>query len=294
MNNFLNYQNTTINNGNYLGTISTKDEAVCNEICNNSVNCTGYNISNPICNETNRVLGCIEQIAKTNNFFEKTLDSNPFDYKCDLLNNLNKNFYNYDNSKEISLMKQEYVNKIYQLNETNPYLLNINNNYLLSDNINNQDNIIGSSNINEADEFYFKKNSIIHSPSEKCIELNGEYLKLNDCDHNNFNQNLILENQFNSIRSLNNHNLCLTNDNNKIIMSECINNSNNNQQDVILKDNINLQTKYNSLNNITEPFGIPCCNDPYYTIIVNIIILIIIILLVWFLIIKNSNVSLKN
>lgn len=258
MNNYFNYKNISISDGSkepiyYHNTIDN-----CIEECSKSLNCHGLNISPPICNKNMTADQCLQNIQYVcdpnqfpNNCDLLKKDTAPFDYKCSVLNRVN-NYNTIIPSKNLSIIKNEYVNDAHKLNSNEPYYLSINNNYLTVNEIDNINRVTTTKNKNKADTFIIKPHKIINKKNNECLELNGDNFITNNCKDNYKPQSFILENKFNSIRSGANNDECLSLDkNNNIINKQCNNERLNINQKINLDDTIgynNQKKKIDSIN----------------------------------------------
>ena len=304
--NFVNIEDSLKPNYTY-----TNNQNTCINSCNSESVCQGVSISDPIC--TNSI--SLDECIKTNitNGISTIEPENLTNYKCNFLTNINNSNYLTNNKNNNSFIKKEYVNILNNISLDKNYYLKINNNYIGIDNKQNQLFLVNSNDISSSAIFKFQPkpqsndNSNINSninlvdvKTNKCVEINGDYLVLKDCDQSNDSQKFFYENKSNTIISGTNSfdkNLCFTSntksDTNNIILEECDYTNNKNQSVFVDESSTNSS---NSSNSIKENFksnvdmldmnnlkNMNFCSNTIYKTIVTIILSCILIYFIWYL-----------
>ena len=314
----------------------SKDKNSCINICSSETNCQGVNISKPICgsgseseseNEnvsTNTITNTNTNTNTSNNIGNECIKSNLGNgissiepenlknYNCNFLTNINPTNYVTNSENNYSFIKKQYGNNLNNISLNKKYYLKINNMYIGIDYKQNQIFLVNTNDISLASVFQFNKNgNIIETKTNKCIQINGDYLILEDCIQDNVFQEFIYENKSNTIRPNSNNlenNICFSldfgnqNGTNNIVLEECnysnnINqlvevevkveleaNTNNNKENFVINDN-----NLNDLNDLNDLKKINYCSNPVYKTIVTFILCCILIYFIWYLTRKKYN-----
>jgi hypothetical protein len=301
-NNYLQYRQTGINDNPNDKIIYNNDIKVCLNECETSDECDGITISNSKCNKNITFSECISSFNDID-----ILNSDPenlYKYKCKFLSNIDDTNQVYFSEEKKSYIKNEYINMLNSKIDTSKYYyLKIDDKYLaISD---KQDNIllVSSNSIDKASLFKFNSDgNIIELKTSKCLETNGNYIILTDCDVNLDTQKFIYENKFNSIRPFNSSQddliLCLglglQSDNlgNKIELEECNYSStqiitaqeSNETNETNETDETQQYENFKSLRKQIEKKldDVNYCSNPIYKTIVLIILVGILIYFIWF------------
>lgn len=299
-NNFLQYRQTGINDNPNEKIIYNNDIKVCLNECVSNDECDGITISNPKCNKNITFSKCISSFNDID-----ILNSDPenlYKYKCKFLSNINDTNQVYFSEEKKSYIKNEYINMLNAKIDTSKYYyLKIDDKYLaISD---KHDNIllVSSNSIDKASLFKFNSDgNIIELKTSKCLETNGNYIILTDCDVNLDTQKFIYENKFNSIRpfssSQDNSILCMglgtqsDNLDNKIELEECNYSSSqliqvqekNETDETDGTDETNETQHYENFKCKNKVYDINYCSNPIYKTIVLIILVGILIYFIWF------------
>jgi hypothetical protein len=212
---------------------------------------------------------------------------------CGLIKKLDGNNKIIRNEHNTSYIKRDAVKK-YDDNKGEDYMLKLNDNsYIKSKKVFGLDKLISTKNIKKANEFMFNKNgNIIDKETSKCIQKNGIYYILTNCDPNIEDQKFIVENELNTLRD--NKNNCMTKnmESGEITSSKCnnyISKKNNNQRVILGNTKENYETAHknkfknrdaddsdeiDSYNNKTH-----ICENYTYKIIINVVFGIIVLIL---------------
>jgi len=295
--NFFQYNKSNIISNPNEKIIYNSNDTKCINECNNDNNCQGLIISNPICDKNIPLTECIQSLTDID-----VLNIQPndlYNFKCKFINNINDLSKIYKSDKNKCYIKNQYVDMLNSDNDmSKAYYLKINNKYLsINEELNNLF-LISSDDVEKACLFKFNSNNnIVETKTQKCLQTNGKYLILSDCDNLINNQKFVYENKLNSIRPLNNSNgnsiLCLTlidknNDpdintnNNKITLEECNFIDSQNIQIEKIKEN------FSTLKNLEKKIeNINYCSNPIYKSVVFIILVCILIYFIWFIIRKK-------
>lgn len=302
--NFLQYNKTNINeNKSYKSNKPIKSTYnnnynICLKECELNENCKGVVFSNPLCDKDNTFSECINMFTDID-----ILNSEPknlYKSKCKFLSNIDNSSKVYSSEKNKSFIKNKYVNMLdSQINTSKYYYLKINNKYLgISDKLNSLF-LVGVENINEASLFRFNSNgNIIELKSSKCLQSNGNYIILTDCDMTTNRQKYIYENKYNSIRN-NNNNLMLcmglknksnekinniTKFENNIVLEECDNSLAQKVINELENKQIDEYENFKSIRNRIENRvnNTEYCSNPIYKTIVFIVLVSILIYFIWF------------
>lgn len=247
-----------------------KYNAKCLKVCGENESCDGLNIDGE--NEC----GIIKKIANNNKITKS--EHNTSYVKKDLVKNYNNN--------------DEYLLKLGD------------HKYITSEDEYGQTLLKATNHKKDADKFKFNdNNSIVNTYTNKCVQSNGSYLILSDCDTNNKNQNFIIENKLNTLR--NNSNNCLTrySESDKVTLTECDNSLNKNNSQIVNakkskdKENYDTQKKNIDLDEDEEDddednYSSSICKNNTYKIIMNIVFAVIIYLLLYYIL--NNNESNKK
>lgn len=274
-----------------------KDKTSCMKICDTDINCQGVNIVNPICYSVNdnisktNVNQCIK--SHINNGIENLKTENLTKYNCNLLTNINQTNYIADCSNNNSFVKKKYVNNLNNLLPNYKYYLKINNKYI---GIQNQKNLFFLVNVDEknvASIFQFNnKGNLIETKTNKCVQINGNYLVLGDCIQENESQIFIYENKTNTIRpssNILNNNLCFStnnNESNNIVLEKCNYTNNKNQNILYESDKENFMSERYDLKNLNN---INFCSNVIYKTTITLILCCILIYFIWYLTRKQYN-----
>jgi hypothetical protein len=295
-NNFLQYNQTNIIDKPFDKPFYHNNYIDCLNGCNKTSNCKGLVISNPLCNKNETLSECINSLNTQDilNIQSENLNEHSCKFLTDI-NDTNKIYYSENNK---SFIKNNDVNLIPQFSENSNkfYYLKINNKYLSINNKFNNIFLIGINDINNACLFQFNSNgNIIETKTSKCLQINGGYIILSNCDSNELMQKFIYENKLNSIRpqkyafgdlilclSLNNNNELI--DENRILLEECkyTNEQIINYEEIEQEKNIN-QEKQESIENFIQFKNIEYCSNPIYKPIIFIILVGIIFYFIWFI-----------
>lgn len=294
-NNYLLYNNISIEDGSNGSNILGDEKINCIQECSSENNCLGVNISNPICDSSNNYAECLNENNVTNNSgINSIMPENFSKFNCKILNNINNTNFVLNSENNTSYIKNSSGNLIPML-PNSIYYLKIDNMYLSINNEYNQIFLVGNNNIGLASLFKFNSNgNIVEVKTNKCLQTNGEYLILTNCDSTNINQEFIYENKLKTIRPITNttnNALCLTLDStNKITLEEC---SNTSEQKIISESENQIDNFDSDGLSINTFKNINFCSNPTYQIIVNVILCCIIIYFIWFICRKtykdNSN-----
>ncbi len=317
-NNFIEYNQSNIITNPNEKIIYNKDTSNCLDDCKINIDCKGLVISNPICDINLPLSECINLVSDIDILNVKP--QNLYEPKCKFISDTNNLSQIYNSNKHTTYLKNKYVNNLnYQIDLSKSYYLKINNKYLSTNDEFSNMFLITQDNIEKACLFKFNSdNNIIETKTKKCLQTNGKYLILTDCDNFSSNQKFIYENKLNSIRPINfsdgNYVSCLGLPNKSNINNPNINNQNNyiNFDSDILSDNrivleeckftpkqniqieeenisINDKSKSNTNENFTSLAqlekkieNIEYCSNPIYKSVVFIILIGILIYLIWF------------
>lgn len=299
--NYLLYNNVDIRDSPEPNFIFSSDKTKCVNTCTSQSNCQGVNILNPICNnnDNNDILQECINFNMNNGITNKTSDDLT-KFNCKFLNNINNTNYVLNSDNNTTFVKKQYANNIDNINLGKKYYMKINDKYVGINNKNNQDFLVFVDDISFASIFQFDKNgNIIETKSNKCVQVNGIYLILEDCIQDNLSQQFIYENKSNTIRPLTNdlnYNLCISSaDYDNVILEEC-NYKNNKFQAVEIESestqNIDLNSKENfdidfDIDNFSNLTKIDFCSNMVYKTIVTLILCGILIYFIWYLIRKK-------
>lgn len=286
----------------------------CINSCELNENCKGVVISHPICENNlpfSECIGLINDIDILNSRPENLYNS-----KCKFMTNIdNRNNIINNSSKDTSYIKTKYSNMLNSnIDSSKLYYLKINNLYL---SINSELGLLfltTSNDIESAGLFKFNSDgNIIETKSQKCLQINGEYIILTECGNNIKEQKFIYENKFNSIRPIatldKNNSLCLSlglEMDNRIELEECVYSQTQNIQNIQFNENTKLEINqmpylntnklestdknenFSSLKQLEKKIeNIDFCSNPVYKTIVFLIILGILIYFIWFVSRKN-------
>ena len=283
-NNYLRYNNTSINDNSKNSSFFGLNEQDCIQKCSNDSNCLGLNITNPICNNSYDYTECIKK-NYTDTGISNNKPINLNQYNCVILNDINDANTVLSSTNNTSYIKNKNANNIPSLASSNTnYYLIIGDMYLSINNELNHMFLVGQDQIENASTFYFNSNgNIIESKTNKCLQTNGDYLILTNCTQNNTSQEFIFENKLNTIRPLantNNNSLCFTLDSSqRIILQECNYNNKNNQS---VKFNNNTIENFNS-EQTTSTQENTICSNQVYKLIINIILIIILLFFIYYI-----------
>lgn len=278
--------------------IFLKNKDYCLNICGSNTDCQGVNIAKPKCENSNILDECVK--SNMNNGISNITPKNLTEYNCTFLTNINNTNYVTNSENNNSFIKKQYGNNLNNISLNQKYYLKINDKYIGIDSKSNFIFLVNFNEISSASIFQFNNNgNIIETKSNKCIEINGDYLVLKDCIQDNISQEFIYENKSNTIRPLNDNfvkNLCFSldkkNTSNNIVLEECdyLNNTSQSIQTKIeteLETNIN--TTYSKENfksdkdNFNDLKKINFCSNAIYKTIVTLILCCILIYLIWYL-----------
>ena len=286
---YLTYNNVKIIDNPHNSYIYSSDKINCLDKCILDKNCKGVNIS-----------------TKQSNLTQSD-NKNQNNYQCNFLNNitnLESSSYVFESENDDSYLKKLHV-KITN-NQKKHYYLKINDKYLSVLDNRNLLSLIITNDVSDASIFEFDSNGkIIEINYKKCLQINGKYIILSDCEENNISQEFIYENKLNTIRPLGLDNLtnlsnlsnsCLSKNLSEMITLEPCEIKNNKNQAIKLNlinhDNLTkLETDQNQMENfkfgpdanLSDLKNINYCSDPIYKIIVTIILLGILIYFIWYL-----------
>lgn len=312
-NNYLLYKNISISDSQKPKYHFSKDESSCVNMCLSENNCQGIMITNPVCKNEHLLNKCVEENLKNgigdniNNISSENLSK----YNCKLLTNINNTDYILNSDNNTTYIKKKYINKINNISLNKQYYLKINNFYIGISNQNNQIFLIPVKNVINASMFKFNLDgNIIESKSGKCIQVNGNYLILENCLQDNLEQQFIYESKSNTIRPQinifdnNNGNQCISislDNSDKIILEEC-NYKNNINQEIITKlgqnltksnsnleensnseKNLNLEENFESSGDIGNLKKVNFCSNAIYKTIITLILTCILIYFIWYL-----------
>jgi hypothetical protein len=286
-NKYLQYNNIYIidNPNQEIFPINTESE--CLNICDNDPNCRGVNIENPLCEDTQTTQECLNSIGSYG------IVNNPDDlkkYNCKIISQLNNTNFITNSSVTNSFVNKENVDYSNKLSNQLYYLKN-NNKYISVQNILGNQTLTWTNNIGSASKFKFNNfGNIIENNSNKCVQVNGNFLNLNSCVQDNNSQIFVFDTKLNNIRPINNINgdniLCLdlsyNTDNNKIILEKCSFNVSSEYNNQYIQQ-INANTKENfKSNDEIQIDNIDYCSNSYYKMIITIILIGILIYFIWF------------
>ena len=284
---YLIYNNVNVEDNISYKNFYLNDSSKCINICNSENNCQGVSISNPICEYNNLTTQCQE--LKTSNEKNGIKTESLNEYNCKILNNINNNSLVLNSENNNSFIKTQIGNKINQISFTDNYYLKINDKYIGINNNLNQIFLVDYDNINYASTFKFNKSgNIIETKSNKCVQINGDYLILENCIANQPMQEFIYENKLNTIRPMEpllHKNLCFTKSEipgmRNISLEKCNFDNNNNQA---------IKTEIESYNNenfesdkFSEELNINFCTNSLYKSIVTIILFGILIYFIYYI-----------
>ena len=267
MNNvFLKYEHTNVINKPNDKIIYSSNTINCLNSCEFNDECLGVVLSNPLCEKNLPLQECIGMINDID-----ILGSQPenlYNNKCKFMTGMNNQNYIINNSiTDTSYIKTKYSDMLNSNIDTSKlYYLKINDLYLSIDDKLGLLFLTTSSNLENAGLFKFNfDGNIIETKSNKCLQTNGEYIILTDCDNSIEEQKFIYENKYNSIRPiiLSNKNkmFCLStpqydlntnndvqskideksNIDNRIVLEECVNSKLQNIQNFPIDDNIKIE-----------------------------------------------------
>ena len=294
--NYLIYNFVNIEDSLTSKNIFLKNKEDCLNICTSETNCQGVNITNPKCENSNIQDECVK--SNMNNGISSIKPENLTEYNCKFLKNINNTNYVTNSENNNSFIKKQYGNNLNNIPLNQKYFLKINDKYIGIDSKKNQIFLVTFNDISSASIFQFNKNSnIIETKSNKCIQINGDYLVLKDCIQDNMSQEFIYENKSNTIRPLDDNfskNLCFSIDNqntsNNIILEECNYAYNKNQfieteteSETDIDSNYvkeNFESDKDNLNGLKK---INFCSNAIYKTIVTLILSCILIYFIWYL-----------
>ena len=305
-NNFLYYNKINVNGNPNDKIIYNNDTGICLNKCVSDNNCQGVTISNPQCGKNMTFSECIGLFTDID-----ILNTNPenlYKPKCKFLSNVENSNQVYFTEENKSYIKNKYGNMLnFKIDTSKYYYLKINEKYLGVNNELNSLFLIFVNSLNDASLFKFNSDgNIIELKSSKCLQTNGNYIILADCDNNLITQNFIYENKFNSIRPINfiqdNKMFCIdVGENNetggRIKLVECNYSATqtvyaelkeyekHEKQKKIDEQNEQLYENFKSFRKQIENKmdDVNFCSDPVYKTIVFIVLVLILIYFIWFI-----------
>jgi hypothetical protein len=251
-----------------------------------------YDTNKPKRIKTNNINNCLSECttpyckgmniykANCNNKIYCDNDSRLQNFNCDIINNIDKTNIIKNENNTVSLIDKSN----FTLDKTDPFNIKMIDDKCLNFDKNNIGNL-QSSCINfksDKNKIYtdVKQNPTSSIIEKKCISVNGNQISLVNCNDNDKEQSFIYEPIFNTIRPYNNTNLCLTNDNNVINLTDCINSKENINQKFNLSNII--PAKIDTFNNICN------YNNTFNVNIILIISIILILSLLFYYFTKNN------
>lgn len=216
------------------------------------------------------------------------------DNECGIINKITNNNKITKSEDNTSYVKKDLVK---DYNNSDEYLLKLGHHkYITSEDEYGQTLLKATNHKKDASKFKFNNNnSIINTDTNKCVQSNGSYLILSDCDANNKSQNFIIENKLNTLR--NDSNNCLTrySESDKVTLTECDNSLTKNNSQIVhtkkSKDKENYDTQQKNIDldydDDEDDYSSSICENNTYKIVMNVVFAVIIFLLLYYII--NSN-----